>query len=89
MAELTDSNFRAVVDASTWNMARLKDVSVQGFRVRATFKSASGKQTWEADYSFDKETGDLQCRLPYTDSAQAWIFGENIQIGVREILGRP
>jgi len=89
VADLTESDFRAVVDASTWNMARLKDVSVQGFRVRATFSSASGKQTWEADYAFDKETGDLQCRLPHTDSAQARIFGDKIQIGVREILGRP
>ena len=86
---MTESDFSAVVDASTWNMARLMNVSVQGFGVDATFRSASGKQTWDAYYFFNKETGDFHCRTTYTDSAQARIFGANIQSGVREILGRP
>ena len=89
MAELTESDFNAVVDTATWNMARLKNVSVRGFGVQATFSSASGKQTWSADYFFDKQTGDFHCTTPYADSAQARILGANIQNGVREILGRP
>jgi hypothetical protein len=89
VAELTESDFSAAVDASTWNMARLMNVSVQGFGVHATFSSASGKQTWDADYFFDKETGDFHCYTPYSDSAQARIFGAKIQNAVREILGRP
>jgi len=70
-----ESEFSAVVNASTWNIARLKNVSVQGFGVRATFSSASGMQTWDTNYSFDKETGDFRCYTPYTDSAQVHILG--------------
>ena len=86
---MTESDFKAVVDAATWNMACLKNVSVQGFGVTARFSSASGKQTWRVHYFFDKETGDYHCTTPYTGSGQARGFGDNNQNGVREILGRP
>jgi len=83
---LHESDFKTIVEDATWNMARLKSVTVQGLSARATFRSASGKQTWEATYSYEEATGELTCYAPYTDSAQARIFAGNIERGIRLVL---
>lgn len=86
MGALTESAFADIVHSvagSMWNVAR---VSIRGFDVEVTFRSKSKKSTWDSSLKFDEQSGDYSYTQVYPGSASPWVFGNQVQERMREIL---
>jgi hypothetical protein len=85
MKELTESEFADIVNdvASSWS--RLESVSIGRFSIKATFRSKSGRSTWDSYFNFDEETWHYTYTNVYPGAAP-WAFGDEIQRRIQAIV---
>lgn len=86
MRKLTEVEFDSIVNSVAREMYEVLDVSIDGFEVKATFKSNSGKSKWNSLLVFDEMTGKYTYTRPYLGAALPWQFGNSISDRIKELL---
>lgn len=86
MRKLTESEFESIVSSVVGDMPEVLNVIINGFKVDVTFKSNSGKQSWDSYFDFDELTGKYTGTSPYLGASLPNQFGREISVRIKELL---
>lgn len=82
MGRLTESEFAAIARQAAVDAWKVDSVAVDGYTVRVTVESGSGKSTFEAVLEFDPDTGHCAIRSPYAAKAPKF-YADAVQEALR------
>lgn len=88
MKKISESEFNEIIGSVADNMREVSDYSIYGLSVEVTFKSNSGKSSWNAFFNFDKDEieGNLRCNSPYPEASVLRVFGDNVLDRINDLL---
>lgn len=83
MSQLSESEFKSIVDAVAADRSRIVSVVAGGFGVTLMVLSRRRKQTWQASCDFDPLTGNYSCRSMYPSSVELRSFAAEVTRRIR------
>ncbi len=87
MGQLTESEFADIVNDVAASWSRAERISIVGFGFTVTFRSQSGRSTWNSDMTFDQETWHYTYSdNPHYPGASSWAFGDAVQKRIRQTI---
>jgi len=87
VADLTQAEFEQIVYEEAISIARLENVSVQGWHV--SFQVRARRTSWDASVHFDPVTAQPTIRSMYIEAVVPRILADNVRQRMLSALAQP